>query len=83
MRYCMVKGIFCEYATEFGYCEYTACAKPQSYQTAPVADVVEVTRCQYCRHWVPHMHGCGRNPSVESWEENDFCSYGKRRKNDE
>lgn len=26
-RYCMSTGRMCEYATEFGYCQLTACVK--------------------------------------------------------
>ena len=26
-RYCRYKGIMCEFATEFGYCQITACVK--------------------------------------------------------
>ena len=25
MRYCRIKGKFCVYATEWGYCSFTAC----------------------------------------------------------
>ena len=25
MRYCKIKGKFCVYATEWGYCSFTAC----------------------------------------------------------
>lgn len=45
-------------------------------------DVVEVVRCKDCRHWVSNMRGCGRNPSVESWKEDDYCSYGERREDE-
>ena len=27
MRYCRYKGILCEFATEYGYCQVTACVK--------------------------------------------------------
>lgn len=27
MRYCRHKGILCEFATEYGYCQVTACVK--------------------------------------------------------
>ena len=44
----------------------------------PTADVVEVVRCKDCRHWNSETKGCKRNPSVEAWQEDDFCKYGKR-----
>lgn len=27
MRYCKYKGIQCEFATEYGYCQITACVR--------------------------------------------------------
>lgn len=41
-------------------------------------DLVEVVRCKDCRHWNSETKGCKRNPSVEAWQEDDFCKYGKR-----
>lgn len=54
---------------------------------APTADVVEVTRCKYCKFYRPY------NKPVEDFDgrcfarncetdDNDFCSYGERRKDD-
>ena len=31
--------------------------------------------CKTCIHWNAETHGCKRNPSVEAWYENDYCSY--------
>ena len=47
--------------------------------TAPTIDAVEVVRCKDCkwRNW--ETNGCNRNPCVEPWFENDFCSYGERK----
>lgn len=53
----------------------------------PTADVVEVTRCKYCKFYRPY------NKPVEDFDgrcfargcetdDNDFCSYGERRKDD-
>ena len=28
--YCKIKGRICEYATEFGWCRYTACMKREN-----------------------------------------------------
>ncbi len=62
-------------------------------EQTPAADVVEVVRCNDCKHW----HKKAFDPIVEHdigecncahWEndyfsyetlDNDFCSYGKRR----
>lgn len=58
-------------------------------KTIPSADVVEVVRCKDCKyaeHWYDNEFDC-RCP-VAPWasdeyamltNENDFCSYGKRR----
>ena len=46
---------------------------------APTIDAVEVVRCKDCKHWNSETKGCKRNPSVEAWEETDFCSYGERK----
>lgn len=55
---CRAYGEVCEYATEYGYCRLTACAKRS--QTITVSkdktvsytnDVVEVVRCKDCIHW--------------------------------
>lgn len=43
------------------------------------AFVGEIVRCDKCVHWNGETKGCKRNPSVEAWWENDFCSYGERR----
>lgn len=37
-----------------------------------------VVRCKDCRWWNGETKGCKRNPSVEAWQEDDFCKYGKR-----
>lgn len=39
---------------------------------------IEVVRCEECENFNPMTHGCKRSPSVEPWQENDFCSYGER-----
>lgn len=38
-----------------------------------------MTRCKDCKHYNAETKGCKRNPSVEAWEENDFCSYAELR----
>ena len=50
----------------------------EAIMKAPTIDAVEVVRCRDCkwRNW--ETNGCDRNPCVEPWFENDFCSYGER-----
>lgn len=36
-------------------------------------------RCWNCIHYNAETKGCKRNPSVEAWEEGDFCNYGEAR----
>jgi len=43
--------------------------------TAPSIDIV---RCRECKYWNMVSNGCMRNPSVEGWQADDFCSYGSR-----
>ena len=45
----------------------------------PTIDAVSVVRCKDCKHWNVVSNGCMRNPSVEGWQADDFCSYGERR----
>lgn len=49
----------------------------------PTADVVEVVRCQNCKHWEGeyrngfwYFEQCSLNDHVAS--SDDFCSYGER-----
>lgn len=39
--------------------------------------LIPISTCKYCIYYNPETKGCIRNPSVEPWEEDDFCSYGK------
>ena len=39
--------------------------------------LIEIIECKDCKHYNPMTKGCKRNPSVEGWEKNDFCSYGE------
>ena len=38
----------------------------------------EIVRCRECKNWNGVSYGCMRNPSVEGWQPDDFCSYGSR-----
>jgi len=44
-------------------------------------DLIEIdfVRCGECTWWNEETHGCNRNPSVEPWMADDFCSFGERR----
>lgn len=46
--------------------------------TEEIASMPDIVRCKECRWWNEMTHGCDRNPSVEPWWEDDFCSYGER-----
>ena len=43
----------------------------------------KVTRCGDCKYYNLMWKGCVRNPCVEEWHEDDFCSYGEREEEDE
>ena len=45
---------------------------------APTIDAEPVVRCTDCMHWNSETKGCKRNPSVEAWQEDDYCSFGER-----
>lgn len=38
----------------------------------------EIVRCKDCKHYNSETHGCKRNPSVEGWLKDDFCSYAEK-----
>ena len=52
----------------------------------PTADVVEVVRCKDCVHRDPEDKKCDSafqaNGGIFPVGDNDFCSYGERRKED-
>lgn len=53
---------------------------------APTADVIEVVRCKYCVHYEADIicEGVGYcNEHQKGMRENNFCSYGERRKENE
>ena len=37
-----------------------------------------IVTCGECKHWNVVSNGCMRNPSVEGWQADDYCSYGER-----
>lgn len=42
------------------------------------APSIDIVRCRECKYWNMVSNGCMRNPSVEGWQDDDFCSYGSR-----
>jgi hypothetical protein len=58
-------------------------------RSAPACDVVEVVRCKDCKHFCPyegeeHKGDCAELVGLESCVyEDDYCSYGERRSEDE
>lgn len=56
-----------------------------SIADVPTADVAEVVRCKYCEHYEADIicEGVGYcNEHQRGMRENNFCSYGERRKDD-
>lgn len=39
---------------------------------------IDIVRCKECKYWIEMTHGCDRNPCIEPWWEEDYCSYGER-----
>lgn len=50
----------------------------RAFNETPTIEAVSVVRCRECKHWNVVSNGCMRNPSVEGWQADDFCSYGER-----
>ena len=50
---------------------------------APIADVVEVVRCEYCKFYDTAEYDGGTKNVCRllkrQMQEDDFCSYGKRK----
>ena len=66
-----------EYDTEWSeYHDGFTAYSQMAIDTAPSIDIV---RCKVCKYWNSETNGCKRNPSVEAWRADDFCSYGERR----
>lgn len=54
----------------------------------PTADVVEVVRCKDCRYWQEYQEGHYPNELCpwdknETTDEDDYCSFGERKEEDE
>ena len=45
--------------------------------------VQDLVRCKDCMYYNAETHGCERNPSVEGWSKDDYCSYGTRKESEE
>ena len=50
-------------------------------ENAPAVDAVEVVRCKDCKY--QNNAPCPMRLSLNWTEDNDFCSYGERKANDE
>ena len=63
------------------------CVEVEDIQTLPAADVVEVVRCQDCKHWNKNYYQdietCFEHRNVDGTEQamrpDDYCSYGEKR----
>lgn len=42
------------------------------------APSIDICFCRECKYWNESTKGCQRNPSVEAWQADDFCSYGQK-----
>jgi hypothetical protein len=54
----------------------------QSIAEIPAADVVEVVRCKYCKHWLKDVAGCTDFVGRCEWANymvgaNGYCVYGE------
>ena len=64
-----------------------ASALKRYVKRAPAADVVEVVRCEDCKHaWIHpcgyvYCHRDGRNAYEMTFNLDSFCSYGERNDN--
>ena len=64
-----------------------ASALKRYVKRAPAADVVEVVRCEDCKHaWIHpcgyvYCHRDGRNTYEMTFNLDSFCSYGERKDN--
>lgn len=52
---------------------------PKAFDMAIEVLQAEIVRCKDCKYHNGETKGCTRNPSVEKWENDDYCSYGERR----
>jgi len=57
-------------------CDETGSDLSYLYQ---VMENMKPRTCGGCVHWNSETNGCKRNPSVEGWKEDDFCSYAEGR----
>lgn len=52
---------------------------PSGAPVKPIKELVAVVRCKHCEHRNARTSGCTRNPSVNPWAPDDYCSYGELR----
>ena len=62
------------------------CDMKQAFLELPTADVVQVVRCKDCIHRDPEDKKCDcsfqAKGGIFQMDDDDFCSYGERRKED-
>ena len=67
--------------TKDGYDYCYCCIDPQDITELPATDVVEVVRCRKCKWW--KNNDCKNDThGYVPFDENDFCSQGKRKDGD-
>lgn len=86
-------------AITHGLCDHDVCGAAQLIMEAPAVDAVEVVSCLDCKHWHSETGWCNHHSHFitddgeachpwesanwKTFEENDFCSYGERRADDD
>lgn len=70
---------------EYLCCGYLPEMSEEEFDAFPAADVVQVVRCQDCKHaWIHpcgyvYCHRDGRNTYEMTFNLDSFCSYGERK----
>lgn len=75
----------CKDITGHGITQIHAVEITEKIENVPAADVVEVVRCKNCYYYNENKGICTNTACVKSFygckvKEDDYCSYGKRRK---
>ena len=61
----------------------------RGFDEVPAVDAVEVVRCKDCKYWksyggsMKYYGECEGTSKTEMWAEDDFCSHGERREENE
>lgn len=65
-----------------GKCFFTVESALKVIDQAPTVDAVPVIRCKDCKYWetMPEgMKDCSNSQGIAYPKDNDFCSYGERK----